>query len=218
MQKMSYFFPFLCICLDACVAHALYLAQLSPLLLSHPLVTLWVGAATRIFLLTFLIFTYHGQLPWMRSFEGIQSLGVLCFHFPLYTTLMWALGQSTVEEIWGWHSWERVSVSLHLHLSFILYIHAINHNVYLMQTLFFVLQVLQSYFVTVVAWLYWSRYILSLLLSLGRYISSPWRRMLSDCPSEGTGASLRRLMGYMQPYLSRFVIMLCLVILSSYGM
>ncbi|XP_028281706.1 antigen peptide transporter 1 [Parambassis ranga] len=184
MQKMSCFFPFLCICLDACVAHALYLAQLSPLLLSHPLITLWVGAVIRIFLLTFLIFTYPGQLPWMRSFEGIQSLGVLCFHFPLYTTLMWALGQSTVEEIWGWHSWERV---------------------------------LQSYFVTVVAWLYWGRYILTLLLSLGRYISSPWRRMLSEGPSEGTGASLRRLMGYMQPYLSRFVIMLCLVIASSYG-
>lgn len=110
MQKMSYFFPVLCVCLDVCVVHTIRLAQLSPLLLSHPFITLWVGALTRASLLAFLAFTYPGSLPWTKSFEGIQSLGVLCFHFPVYATLLWVLGQSTMEELWGWHSWERVSV------------------------------------------------------------------------------------------------------------
>ena len=109
MQKMSYFFPLLCICLDVCVTHAVRLAQLSPLLLAHPFITLWGGAVTRASVLAFLIFTYPGRLPWMSSFEGLQSLGVLCFHFPVYTSVLRALGQSTLQELWEWHSWERVS-------------------------------------------------------------------------------------------------------------
>ncbi|XP_072249683.1 antigen peptide transporter 1 [Leuresthes tenuis] len=108
MQKMSYFFPLLCICLDVCVTHAVRLAQLSPLLLAHPFITLWGGALTRASVLAFLIFTYPGRLPWMSSFEGLQSLGVLCFHFPVYTSVLRALGRSTLQELWGWHSWERV--------------------------------------------------------------------------------------------------------------
>ncbi|KAM4579784.1 antigen peptide transporter 1 [Odontesthes bonariensis] len=108
MQKMSYFFPLLCICLDVCVTHAMRLAQLSPLLLARPFVTLWGGALTRACVLAVLILTYPGRLPWMCSFEGLQSLGVLCFHFPVYTSVLWALGQSTLQELWGWHSWERV--------------------------------------------------------------------------------------------------------------
>ncbi|XP_006801851.1 antigen peptide transporter 1 [Neolamprologus brichardi] len=184
MQKMSYFFPVLCVCLDVCVVHTIRLAQLSPLLLSHPFVTLWVGALTRASLLAFLAFTYPGSLPWTKSFEGIQSLGVLCFHFPVYATLLWALGQSTMEELWGWHSWERV---------------------------------LQGYIVTLVAWLYWSRYVSSLLISWGQYISSFIKRTPSQKPKEETGASLKRLMGYMQPFFWRFVAVLILVFLSSYG-
>ncbi|MEQ2220531.1 hypothetical protein ILYODFUR_006443 [Ilyodon furcidens] len=109
MKKMSYFFPLLCICVDVCSVHAIRLAQLSPLLLTHPFITLWGGALTRAFVLVVLAFTYPGGLPWMKSFEGLQSIGILCFHFPVYTTLLWQLGQSTVGELWGWHSWERVS-------------------------------------------------------------------------------------------------------------
>ncbi|MEQ2178396.1 hypothetical protein GOODEAATRI_013660, partial [Goodea atripinnis] len=109
MKKMSYFFPLLCICVDVCSVHAIRLAQLSPLLLTHPFITLWGGALTRAFILVVLAFTYPGGLPWMKSFEGLQSIGILCFHFPVYTTLLWQLGQSTVGELWGWHSWERVS-------------------------------------------------------------------------------------------------------------
>uniref|UniRef100_A0A8C9YN83 Transporter 1, ATP binding cassette subfamily B member n=1 Tax=Sander lucioperca TaxID=283035 RepID=A0A8C9YN83_SANLU len=164
-RGFPYFFPLLFMCLDVCVLHAIRLAQLTPLLLSHPFITLWGGGLTRACLLALLTLTSPGSLPWMSSFEGLQSLGVLCFHFPVYTTLLWALGQSTMEELWGWHSWERV---------------------------------LQGYVVTVVAWLYWSRYVSSLLLS---YTSTP----------------LKRLMEYMLPYLWRFVFVLLLVVLSSCG-
>ncbi|XP_003443100.1 antigen peptide transporter 1 [Oreochromis niloticus] len=184
MQKMSYFFPVLCVCLDVCVVHTIRLSQLSPLLLSHPFIILWGGALTRASVLAFLAFTYPGSLPWTKSFEGLQSLGVLCFHFPVYATLLWVLGQSTMEELWGWHSWERV---------------------------------LQGYIVTVVAWLYWSRYVSSLLISWGQYISSFIKRTPSQKPKEETGASLKRLMGYMQPFFWRFVAVLILVFLSSYG-
>lgn len=108
MQKMSYFAPLLFVCLDVCVVHIIRLAQLSPLLVSSPFITLWGGALTRACILLLLTFTYPGSLPWMSSFEGLQRLAVLCFHFPVYITLLWALGQSTLEELWGWHSWERV--------------------------------------------------------------------------------------------------------------
>lgn len=81
----------------------------------------------------------------------------------------------------------------------------------------FVLQVLQGYIVTLVAWLYWSRYVSSLLISWGQYISSFIKRTPSQKPKEETGASLKRLMGYMQPFFWRFVAVLILVFLSSYG-
>lgn len=184
MQKMSYFSPLLFVCLDVCVVQAFRLAQLSPLLLSHPFITLWAGGITRATFLLLLILTFPGNLPWMSSFEGLQSLGVLCFLFPAYTSLLWVLGQPTMEELWGWHSWERV---------------------------------LHSYIVTVVAWLYWSRYVSSLLLSWGQYISSLWTRKPSEKPKKDTGASLKKMMGYMKPYFWRFVAVLILVVLSSYG-
>ncbi|XP_078143414.1 antigen peptide transporter 1 [Centroberyx gerrardi] len=173
MQKMSYFSALLFVCLDVCVVHAICLAQHSPLLLSHPFITLWGGGLVRAGLLLFLTFSYPGSLPWMSSFGGLQTLGVLCFHFPVYTSLLWALGQPTVEELWGWHSRQRL---------------------------------LQSYGVTVVAWLYWSR-----------YISPHLTRKTSEEPEENTGASLKRLMGYMLPYSGRFAAVLVLVVLSSYG-
>lgn len=108
MKKMNYFFPLLFVCLDVCVVHAIRLAQLSPLLISHPFITLWGGGLIRACLLVLITLTNAGSLPWMSSFEGFESLGVLCFHFPVYITFLWVLRQSTVEELWGWHSWERV--------------------------------------------------------------------------------------------------------------
>lgn len=183
MQKMNYFFPMLFVCLDVCVVHAIRLAQFSSTLFYHPFITMWGGGFTRAVLLSLFTFTYPGSLPWMCSFEGQQSLGVLCFHFPAYISLLWVLGQSTTEEVWGWHSWERV---------------------------------LQGYAVTMVAWLYWSEYALSKLHSLGRYISSLRTRVPSR-PQEDTSTPLKRLLGYMRPYKWRFVAVLILVILSSYG-
>ncbi|XP_059196203.1 antigen peptide transporter 1 [Centropristis striata] len=184
MQKMSYFSPAFFVCLDVCVVHAIRLAQLSPLIPSHPFIALWGGGLIRACLLALLIFTYPGSLPWMSSFEGLQSLGVLCFHFPVYTTLLWTLGWSATEELWGWHSWERV---------------------------------LQGYVVTVVAWIYWSRYVLSLLLSWGRYVSSLLTGAPSEKPEKETCTPLQRLIGFMLPYRGRFVAVLFLVVLSSYG-
>ncbi|KAG8009814.1 Antigen peptide transporter 1 [Nibea albiflora] len=184
MQKMSYFFPLLFVCLDVCVVRAIRLAQLSPLLLSHPFIVLWGGGLTRAGLLALLIHTYSENLPWMSSFKGLQRLVVLCFHFPVYITLLWALGQSAVEELWGWHSWERV---------------------------------LQGYAVTLVAWLYWSRYVSSLLLSWGRYISNLLKGTPSKKAKDKSGVFLKRLIGYMEPYRLRFAAVLVLVVVSSYG-
>ncbi|TKS82539.1 Antigen peptide transporter 1 [Collichthys lucidus] len=185
MQKMSYFFPLLFVCLDVCVVRAVRLAQLSPLLLSHPFIVLWGGGLTRAALLAVLTHTYSENLPWMSSFKGLQRLVVLCFHFPVYITLLWALGQSAVEELWGWHSWERV---------------------------------LQGYVVTLVAWLYWSRYVSSLLLSWGRYISNLFKRTPSEkAKDDKSGVILKRLIGYMQPHRWRFAAVLVLVVVSSYG-
>lgn len=108
MQKMSYFFPLLVVALDVCAVHAIRLAQLSPLLLSHPFIILWGGGLIRACVLVLITLTYPGRLPWMNSFKGLQSLGVLCFHFPVYITVLWVLGRPTMEELWGWHNWERV--------------------------------------------------------------------------------------------------------------
>ncbi|XP_030014886.1 antigen peptide transporter 1 [Sphaeramia orbicularis] len=185
MQKMSCFFPLLFVCLDVCVVHFIRLAQHSPLLLSCPFVTLWGGGLTRASILLFLSSTYPRAMPWMSSSEGLHSLGVLCFHFPAYTSVLWMLGRPVMEELWGWHSWERV---------------------------------LQGYVVTVVAWLYWTRYVSSFLVSWARYISSWFTNVSAEKPKEDdSGASLKRLLGYMQPYVGRFIFVLVLVFLSSYG-
>uniref|UniRef100_A0AAY4ARY9 Antigen peptide transporter 1 n=1 Tax=Denticeps clupeoides TaxID=299321 RepID=A0AAY4ARY9_9TELE len=42
----------------------------------------------------------------MKSHEGRQTVGVLSFLSPVYITLLWATGQSAVELLWGWHSWQ----------------------------------------------------------------------------------------------------------------
>ncbi|XP_071240009.1 antigen peptide transporter 1-like isoform X2 [Salvelinus alpinus] len=166
------FSPLFFLCMDVCVVQTVRLAQLSPLLLPHPLITLWGGSLLRAGLHLFLTFTFPGSPLWMSSFEGLQSMGVLCFHCPIYISLLWACAQSILGQLWGWHSWQGL---------------------------------LQGYCVTVVAWLYWTRYVPSLL-------TKPTKE-----PQKKTGASLEKLMGYMKPYIIRFGAVLSLVVISSLG-
>lgn len=107
----SYTFPLSFLCLDVCLMHATRLAQFSPLLASQPLVALWGAGLARALLLILLTFSYPGDLPWMRSFKGLQSLAVLCFLFPAHFTLLWALGWQSMLEVMGCHCWERVGTA-----------------------------------------------------------------------------------------------------------
>ncbi|KAG7283359.1 hypothetical protein CRUP_000885 [Coryphaenoides rupestris] len=74
---------------------------------------------------------------------------------------------------------------------------------------------LHGYGVTAVAWLYWNRY-------LDRYVASLFNKMKRGTKQgaaqpKKTGTSLKRLMDYMLPYTCRFVFVMLLVMLSSYG-
>lgn len=107
----SYTFPLSFLCLDVCLMHATCLAQFSPLLASQPLLALWGAGLARAFLLILLTFSYPGDLPWRRSFKGLQGLAVLCFLFPAHFTLLWALGWHSMLEVMGCHTWERVGTA-----------------------------------------------------------------------------------------------------------
>uniref|UniRef100_A0AAY4AMS0 Uncharacterized protein n=1 Tax=Denticeps clupeoides TaxID=299321 RepID=A0AAY4AMS0_9TELE len=98
----------LCLAVDVVVAQVVGVAQLSPRLTSHPFLALWGGGILRACVLHLLIFTSPGSPQWMKSHEGRQTVGVLSFLSPVYITLLWATGQSAVELLWGWHSWQGV--------------------------------------------------------------------------------------------------------------
>lgn len=83
--------------------------------------------------------------------------------------------------------------------------------------LLLLLQLLQGYFVTLVAGIYWNQYLSSLLLSCGRAVSSLLRRAPSAASEEAREVSVWRLASYMRPYSGRFVVVVVLVVLSSYG-
>lgn len=106
MQKMSYFSPLLYLLVDLCVVQGIRQGQLSPLLISHPFVVLWGGGVLRCCALLFVTYSYPGTLPWMKTFEGLQTQCVLSFLSPAYITFLWTIGRSAVELLWGWHSWE----------------------------------------------------------------------------------------------------------------
>lgn len=108
MQKMSYFSPLLHILADMCVVQGVRHAQLSSFLIPRPFVVLWAGGLLRAGAQLFLTYTYPGTLPWMKTLEGVQTQCVLSLLSPAYITFLWAVGQSTVELLWGWHSWEAV--------------------------------------------------------------------------------------------------------------
>ncbi|XP_062321369.1 antigen peptide transporter 1 [Osmerus eperlanus] len=171
MQKMSMLSPLLYLFVDMCAVWAIGMCHLSPLLLPHPFITLWGGGLFRACLFLFLTATYPGTIPWMSSLEGVQTMGVLCSLYPVYISLLWTFGVSTLDQLWGWHSWQGL---------------------------------LQSYGVTAVAWLYWTRYVPTL------------SSKITEEP-EKTGSSLQRLLGYMKPYMIRFGGVLFLVVISSLG-
>lgn len=83
--------------------------------------------------------------------------------------------------------------------------------------LFFLSQWLQGYVVTLLAGVYWNQYMSSLLLSCGRAVSSLLWRTPSVAKEEAGGVSVWRLASYMRPYSGRFVAVVVLVVLSSYG-
>ncbi|KAM8870668.1 antigen peptide transporter 1 isoform 1-T1 [Spinachia spinachia] len=105
---MRLFSPLLFVCLDVCVVRAVRAAQLSAPLLPHPVLCLWAAGSARAAALALFGRTCPWRWPWISSFEGLQSAAVLCFHCPVYTTLLWAAGRPVTEEMWGWHSWVRV--------------------------------------------------------------------------------------------------------------
>uniref|UniRef100_A0A8C6T993 Transporter 1, ATP-binding cassette, sub-family B (MDR/TAP) n=1 Tax=Neogobius melanostomus TaxID=47308 RepID=A0A8C6T993_9GOBI len=171
--------PLLCVCLDVLVVYGLQLAQDSSVpLWPSPLLGLWGGACARAAALLLFCGFITGAPAWMSGARGFLNLCVLCFHFPVYASLQWALELPALEELSGF-TWIRV---------------------------------LQGYAVTVLAWIYWSRYISSLLRSS--------THTLLSCARGGAlewDGRLLRLLGYMRPYSGRFTVVLVLVVLSSYG-
>lgn len=116
------FSPVLYLFVDMCAVRAIGMCHLSPLLLPHPFITLWGGGLLRACLFLFLTATYPGTLPWMSSLEGVQTIGVLCSLYPVYISLLWTFGVSTLDQLWGWHSWQGVNTSLLLFIISLLFV------------------------------------------------------------------------------------------------
>ncbi|KAI4881858.1 hypothetical protein NFI96_011953 [Prochilodus magdalenae] len=102
----SYLSFLLLLCVDVCVLKTLGAGQLSSLLVSQAIPTLWAVGLLRVCLLLLTVFSYPGSPAWLRSFEGAQTVTVHGLLYPAYVTFLWACGWSTVELVWGWHTWE----------------------------------------------------------------------------------------------------------------
>nr|XP_061789441.1 antigen peptide transporter 1-like [Nerophis lumbriciformis] len=104
-------FVSLFVSVDVCALGFLRFLQLSPQIFFRfpcpPLVALWTGELTRAFLLLLLPLVAGGP-SWARGFGIVQSVLVLTLHLPVYVTLVHALGGAVDEEMWSWHSWERM--------------------------------------------------------------------------------------------------------------
>ncbi|XP_051577068.1 antigen peptide transporter 1 [Myxocyprinus asiaticus] len=99
-------FTVLVLCVDTCAVMCVGAIQLSPSFINNSFITLWAGGLIRTCLLLFLAFTFSGSPKWMKGFEGVQTAGVHGLLYPVYITLLWACGRSTVELVWGWHTWQ----------------------------------------------------------------------------------------------------------------
>ncbi|XP_061096251.1 antigen peptide transporter 1 [Conger conger] len=103
MPKMA-FSTLLLLCVDVCAVQTVRLAQLLPSVVSHPFLALWGGGLLRASLLLLLTLS-PGCPEWLRGQDWVLTLGVHSFLSPAYITLLWVCGQSTLELLWGWHSW-----------------------------------------------------------------------------------------------------------------
>ncbi|KAK7146694.1 hypothetical protein R3I94_009510 [Phoxinus phoxinus] len=99
-------FAVLALCVDVFTVMFIGAVQLSPSLIHHALLTLWAGGLARAALLLFVSFSYSGSPAWMRGFEGVQTAVVHGLLYPVYISFLWACGRSTVELVWGWHTWQ----------------------------------------------------------------------------------------------------------------
>ncbi|XP_051575658.1 antigen peptide transporter 1-like [Myxocyprinus asiaticus] len=99
-------FAVLVLYVEACAVMCIGALQLSASFINNTFITLWAGGLIRTCLLLFFAFTYSGSPSWMRGVEGVQTAAVHGLLYPLYITILWACGRSTVELVWGWHTWQ----------------------------------------------------------------------------------------------------------------
>ncbi|KAF5888954.1 antigen peptide transporter 1, partial [Clarias magur] len=105
-KMAGYVFAFLLLCVDVCVVSMFRATQLSTLLVPHSFTALWVGGLLRFTVLFLVTFFYPSSPDWMRSSNGVQTLAVHSLVYPVYVSLLWACGWSTLELTWSWHTWQ----------------------------------------------------------------------------------------------------------------
>ncbi|KAI5092398.1 antigen peptide transporter 1 [Silurus meridionalis] len=106
-EKMAfYLFVFLLLCVDVSVVMTFGATRLSPFLLPHSFTTLWVGGILRFIALLLVFFFYPSSPAWIKRSNGVQTLAVHSLVYPVYVTLLWACGWSTLELTWGWNTWQ----------------------------------------------------------------------------------------------------------------
>lgn len=104
-------FVLLALCVDVCAVLSIGAIQLSPSFINNSFILLWLGGLIRTCLLLFISFSYSGSPAWMRGLEGVQTAVIHGFLYPVYISFLWAYGWSTVELMWGWHSWQGLAQS-----------------------------------------------------------------------------------------------------------
>ncbi|XP_027013646.2 antigen peptide transporter 1 [Tachysurus fulvidraco] len=105
-KMATYLSVLLFLCMDVCAVMLFGVTRLSPLLIPYSFTTLWVGGLLRFTALVLVVFFYPSSPAWMRRTSGVQTLAVHSLVYPAYVTLRWACGWSTLELIWGWHTWQ----------------------------------------------------------------------------------------------------------------
>ncbi|RXN24583.1 antigen peptide transporter 1 [Labeo rohita] len=101
-------FTLLAVCVDVCAVMFIGAIQLSPSFINNTFILLWAGGLLRTCLLLFISFTYPGSPAWMRGFEGVQTAIIHGLLYPVYISFLWACEKSTVELVWGWHTFQGV--------------------------------------------------------------------------------------------------------------